>query len=308
MVRPPSTLGQCLQVLVRDNRAGGGGINSAAATVNVDAASGPFDVTAPNTAISWAGNSTQTVTWTVNNTTAAPVSAVNVKISFSTDGGLTFPTTILASTPNDGTQTITVPNVATTQGRIKVEGENNIFFDISNVNFTTTTGPAAGIRAPFDYDGDDKTDLSIFRPSVGQWWFNRSSNGTTFAAAFGASGDEITPADFTGDQKTDFALFRASAGQWFVLRSEDFSFFAFPFGTSGDTPITGDFDADGKADATIYRASTNQWFIQKSTGGTDILGFGTAGDVPVVGDYDGDSKADVAIYRPSLGQWWVRRS
>jgi hypothetical protein len=305
---PAITRTMTFQVLVRDNRANGGGINSATSTVNVDGASGPFDVTAPNTAVSWTGNAPQTVTWNVANTNAAPVSAAAVKISFSTDGGLTFPTTILASTPNDGSEVITVPNVATTQGRIKVEAVGNIFFDMSNVNFTVVAGPTATIRAPFDYDGDDKTDLSIFRPSVGQWWLNRSSTGTTPAYVFGSSTDRLVPADYTGDQKTDVAFWRPSTGEWYILRSEDTTFYAAPFGANGDRPIPGDYDADGKADLAVHRASTNTWYILKSAGGTDILPFGAAGDTPVVGDYDGDSKTDIAIYRTALGQWWIRRS
>jgi uncharacterized delta-60 repeat protein len=161
---------------------------------------------------------------------------------------------------------------------------------------------------PFDFDGDGKTDISIFRPSNGQWWINQSSNNSTFAAAFGTSSDRITPADFTGDGKTDIALFRPSTGQWFVLRSEDFSFYAFPFGVNGDVPVPGDYDGDGRADAAVFRPSTLTWFIQKSSGGTDIIGFGAANDKPVVGDYDGDGKTDIAIFRPSNGQWWIQRS
>ena len=318
---PPSTTGGSLtgellpaitrtmnfQVVVRDNRANGGGINTAAAVVNVDGNSGPFVVTAPNTGVTWNGNSSQTVTWNVANTTAAPVNAANVKLSFSTDGGLTFPTTILASTPNDGTEIITVPNIGTIQGRIKVEGLSNIFFDISDVNFTINA-VAATARAPFDYDGDNKTDLSIFRPAPGQWWYQRSIDGGNAALTFGSSTDRIVPADYTGDNKTDFAFWRPSTGEWFILRSEDFSFFAFPFGIATDVPVPADYDGDGKADAAVYRPSTNTWFINRSTGGTDILGFGTSGDVPVVGNFDGDTKADIAIFRPSVGQWWIRRS
>ena len=304
---PSITRAMVFQVVVRDNRLNGGGINSNSTTVNVDGASGPFNVTAPNTGVTWAGNSSQTVTWNVANTTAAPVSATNVKISFSTDGGLTFPTTILASTANDGTEAITVPNVTTTQGRIKIEAVGNIFFDMSDANFSTNA-VAAGWRAPFDFDGDDKTDLSVFRPGPGEWWYLKSSNGGNAAAAFGASTDRIVPADYTGDGKTDFAFFRASTGQWFVLRSEDFSFFAFPFGTNTDNVIPADFDGDGKADSAVFRPSTLTWFINKSTGGTDIIVFGAPGDKPAVGDYDGDGKADIAIFRPSLGQWWIRRS
>ena len=167
---------------------------------------------------------------------------------------------------------------------------------------------ASTIRSPFDFDGDSKTDLSIFRPGPGEWWYLRSSNGSNGAVAFGSGTDLLTPADFTGDGKTDVAVFRPSNGNWFVLRSEDFSFFAFPFGTAGDVPSPGDFDGDGRADATVFRPSNNTWFINGSAGGTIILGFGAAGDVPVNADYDGDGLSDIAIYRPSLGQWWVRRS
>ena len=166
-----------------------------------------------------------------------------------------------------------------------------------------------GTSRPADFDGDNKTDLSIFRPASGQWWINRSSNSSTFAAQFGASGDRIVPADYTGDAKTDIAVWRPSNGNWIILRSEDFSFFAFPYGASGDIPAPGDFDADGRADAVVFRPSQSTWYIRRSSdGGSTIQQFGTAGDVPVTADFDGDGRADIAIYRPSLGQWWIARS
>jgi hypothetical protein len=114
-------------------------------TVTVTNTSGPFSVTAPNTAVSWAGNSSQTVTWNVASTTASPVSCANVKISISTDGGSTF-STLVASTANDGSEVVTIPNTPTTTARIKVEAVGNIFFDISNTNFTITTG--SGCTSP----------------------------------------------------------------------------------------------------------------------------------------------------------------
>ncbi len=163
-------------------------------------------------------------------------------------------------------------------------------------------------RTPFDFDGDHKTDISIFRPNTGEWWLNRSSSGQTVAFQFGNSADRLVPGDFTGDGKTDVALWRPSNGYWYVLRSEDNSFFSFPFGTNGDVPVVGDFDADGKADAGVFRPSTSTWYVQKSAGGTLIQQFGTNGDVPVVADYDGDGRSDVAIYRPNSGQWWISRS
>ena len=160
----------------------------------------------------------------------------------------------------------------------------------------------------FDFDGDGKTDISIFRPAPGEWWYLRSSNGSNAAAQFGTSSDIITPADLTGDGKTDIAFFRPATGFWYVLRSEDLSFYAFPFGTNGDVPVPADYDGDGRADAAVYRPSTSTWYINNSGGGTTITAFGLSGDVPAAADYDGDGKADVAIFRPSSGDWWLNRS
>jgi len=172
----------------------------------------------------------------------------------------------------------------------------------TNAKFTLLRSTVA------DFDGDNKTDLSIFRPSLGEWWYLKSSNGSNSAAQFGTSSDKLVPGDFTGDGKTDIAFWRPSNGFWFVLRSEDNSFFSFPFGTTGDIATPGDFDADGKTDAAVYRPSSNTWFVSKSSGGTLIQTFGQAGDVPVVRDYDGDGNADIAIFRPASGEWWIQRS
>lgn len=104
--------------------------------ITVSNTSGPFSVTAPNTAVNWAGGSTQTITWNVANTTLTPVSCANVKISLSTDGGNTFPTILASSTPNDGTESVQIPATPSSTARIKIEAVGNIFFDISNTNFT----------------------------------------------------------------------------------------------------------------------------------------------------------------------------
>lgn len=128
------------RVTIRDNRASGGGVNEDSVLLTVNGASGPFLVTVPNTAVTWPGGTMQTVTWSVNNTNGAPVNCANVKITLSTDGGLTFPTTLLASTANDGSEAVTVPSgISTTTARIKVEAVGNIFFDISDSNFTMTS-------------------------------------------------------------------------------------------------------------------------------------------------------------------------
>jgi hypothetical protein len=133
---------------VRDNRAGGGGVFSDSMAISVTSAGGSFGVTSPNTAVSWSGN--QTVTWTVAGTDGAPVNCANVNILLSTDGGNTFPTLLVGSTPNDGSQSVTLPNINTVTARIKVESVGNIFFDISAANFTITPGtpdPPTGVSA-----------------------------------------------------------------------------------------------------------------------------------------------------------------
>jgi uncharacterized delta-60 repeat protein len=159
-----------------------------------------------------------------------------------------------------------------------------------------------------DFDGDGKTDISVFRPSVGEWYFQRSSNSAVNGAQFGSSTDKPIPADYTGDGKTDIAFFRPSSGEWFILRSEDFSFYAFPFGLATDIPSPGDFDGDGKADQAVFRPSNGVWYVNKSTGGVTIQPFGVNGDRTVVADYDGDGKSDIAIFRPSVGEWYYLRS
>jgi hypothetical protein len=166
-------------------------------------------------------------------------------------------------------------------------------------------------RTLFDFDGDGKTDVGIFRPgSSAEWWISRSSDNGVLAAQFGAAGDQPVPADYTGDGKSDIAFFRPSTGTWFVLRSEDFSFYGFPFGSSTDVPAPADFDGNGKSDPAVFRDGT--WYILRSSdGGVTSSSFGVAGDKPVASDYDGDGRADIGIYRPNGatgGEWWIMRS
>ncbi len=135
-VLPSVSRSMAFRCTVRDNHPISGCTDEADVTVNFSAASGPFVVTNPNTAaIVWTGGTMATVTWNVANTTAPPVAASQVEILLSADGGNTYPYTLLASTSNDGTEMVLVPNIATTQARVMVKAVGNIFFDISNQNF-----------------------------------------------------------------------------------------------------------------------------------------------------------------------------
>jgi subtilisin-like proprotein convertase family protein len=126
------------RLTTRDNFAGGGCTAEDNMLVTVNGTAGPFLVSAPNTALTYAGNSTQTVTWDVASTNLAPINCANVDILMSVDGGLTYPYTLATATPNDGSQAITIPVVTTITGRIMVRANGNIFYDISNANFTVS--------------------------------------------------------------------------------------------------------------------------------------------------------------------------
>ena len=185
----------------------------------------------------------------------------------------------------------------TSAHKLRIATHGRGFFEIS------IDAPSA--RTPFDFDGDGKSDISVFRPASGIWYIQQSQNG--FAGfTFGQAGDVIAPADFDGDGKTDLAVFRN--GSWYIQRSTA-GFTGVSFGQSGDLPRPADFDGDGKADIAIFRPSSGQWYYINSSNMTvSGITFGQNGDAPVPGDYDGDGKADVAVFRPSTGIWYLNRS
>ena len=175
--------------------------------------------------------------------------------------------------------------------------------------FTTTamSQPAPVVTEPtvFDFDGDGKTDVSVFRPSDRAWYVLNSSAGFS-AAQFGNSDDKLVPADFDGDGKTDLGVFRG--GNWYLQRSM-LGFIAVSFGNATDISVPADYDGDGKAELAVYRPSDGTWYILNLVNNQfSAVQFGNSTDKPVPADFDGDGKADIAVFRPAEGVWYLLRS
>jgi hypothetical protein len=208
------------------------------------------------------------------------------------------------------TLTVNVPII----GKGLKEENETFFLNLSNpVNATLTDGQGVGIiidedRAYVsDFDRDLYSDLSVFRPSEGNWYIFNSTGAVGSTIHFGASGDRPVPGDYDGDGLADFAVFRPSDNRWYISSSFNDTVRIVSFGAAGDKPVQADYDGDGKTDIAIFRPSTGQWWINRSSDGTSYVNtFGLSTDVLVPADYDGDFKTDLAVFRN--GTWFINRS
>ncbi len=158
-----------------------------------------------------------------------------------------------------------------------------------------------------DFDGDGKTDVSVYRPGAGDWHVKMSASREMSSVHWGATGDRVVAGDYDGDGKSDLAVFRPALGDWYVLGSTA-GFMGLHFGANGDVPVAADYDADGRTDIAVWRPSDGIWYILRSTLGFAAYRWGMAGDKPLYGDYEGDGKADMVVYRPSNGYWYINPS
>jgi phosphatidylserine/phosphatidylglycerophosphate/cardiolipin synthase-like enzyme len=163
--------------------------------------------------------------------------------------------------------------------------------------WTFTTGGASPAGRS-DFDGDSRLDITVWRPSTGQWFTRTSSSGyvNDWEILWGLTGDVPVPGDYNGNGVTDVAVWRPSTGVWYVCNQ-----FAVQWGWPGDVPVPGDYNGDGVTDLAVWRPSTGVWYVR----GLFAIQWGWPGDVPVPGDYNGDGAMDVGVWRPSTGAWYV---
>lgn len=180
----------------------------------------------------------------------------------------------------------------------------NHFGDNLNLDFLATPNAP---RPVLDFDGDGKTDLSVFRPEEGNWYILQTQDNSLKTVQFGVNGDIPVASDYDGDEKADIAVYRPTEGNWYRLNSSNGEFKAIHFGTSGDISVPADFDGDGKTDLAVYRPSTGVWHRLNSTDGRYYsIKFGISTDQPIAADYDSDGKADLTVFRD--GTWYRLRS
>jgi len=262
----------------------------------------------------------------IPSTTALYVDAANRTVSAAGPVTITLPTPL---TVPAGTFYVGVQQTSTTNLSLSFDGETPVrsgsFFFATALppvtwtdespgnNFKLNIGIVIAGKAISDFDGDGKTDVSVFRPSEGNWYENNSTTGFT-ATHWGQNGDVPVPGDYDGDGKTDVAVWRPSdtpgVADYYVLNSSNSTITGISHGDSTDIPVSGgDYDGDGKTDYAVFRPSIGYWFVlNSSTLTTTTSQFGATGDVPLTLDNDGDGKANLAVYRPSNNTWYIARS
>jgi hypothetical protein len=143
------------RLTARDGHVGGGGVGHAETKLTVANLAGPFRVTSQSIPQSIYATAPARITWDVASTDQPPVSVADVKISLSTDNGATWPYVLAASTANDGSADVIMPNVVAAKARVKVEALGNVFFDVNHTDFALVAAPTGTVG------GDVPATLSL---------------------------------------------------------------------------------------------------------------------------------------------------
>ena len=293
---------------------GSSGSGNGTVSYSVEANEGPA-----RTGTITVSNGVTTRIFQIQQPSGCPLGVSTTEVNFSSSGGsgsvnvsagggcswngFTFASWIQITSPTqsgNGTLTFNVqPNSARTARWATI--------DVGSMTINVNQAPARA--TPFDFDGDRRSDISVFRPATSTWWIAPSGQpGSATASQFGLPSDRIAPADFDGDQKTDIAVYRD--GVWYALASSNSSVIINTWGTTGDVPVPADYDNDGSAEFAVFRPSTGTWWILNPGGTFSSTPFGLPTDIPTPGDYDGDGKTDRSVYRGATqpgeqGTWWI---
>ena len=180
----------------------------------------------------------------------------------------------------------------------------NLVDNALGLNFDST---AKKYHPKNDFDGDGQSDIAVYRPTGGNWYVLRSSDGQFSSFQFGADTDIPVSGDFDGDGKTDYAVFRPENGVWYIWQSKTQDLRAEQFGLATDKLVPADYDGDGKDDIAVYR--NGNWYIRRSSDGAfEAKIYGAGADMPLTGDFDGDGKSDLTVYRPADGIFYTLQS
>jgi hypothetical protein len=193
------------------------------------------------------------------------------------------------------------PNGIDTYGRFDVT-----YPIIASYLSSAAPGSLLHYEDPQDFDGDSRSDLAIYHPDGGTWYFLKSAAGFALRP-FGYQPTLQGVGDFDGDNRSDLVIFDPASGMWYILTATE-GFITQQFGYRNTLPVPGDYDGDGATDFGVFDVTDGNWYLIQSGAGFRIQNFGFAGVTPLPDDYDGDGRTDFCVYDAATGVWYLLQS